>query len=144
MATLVETLRVAALANPVREWRWNCTRLGEVAFRRAVALAKPISEHVGAQGSQARHVGRVAHLIQTGWTDAIELEFPVPGWRYDHASWLITDGNHRMAAALIRGDAQVLVSVFGHLKSAAEMLGVSERRLIERRLGIAKAAGEAP
>jgi len=132
MAIQVETQRVAELANPLADWRWNCPRLGEQAFRRAVTRARPVSAHVGAKASQAKHIGRVAFLMQAGWRDAIELEFPVPGLAYARMTWLITDGNHRMAAALLRNDAYVLVSVFGHLRSAARALGVSESSLIEK------------
>jgi hypothetical protein len=55
------------------------------------------------------HVRRVACLVQQGWTDAIVIE-PWMG------NWPIQDGNHRLAAAVFRGDPSIEVSFCGFLE----------------------------
>lgn len=50
----------------------------------------------------ARHERRVAYFMQRGWLDPIEIDVGVPELHY-YPVWMITDGNHRFAAAIALG-----------------------------------------
>jgi hypothetical protein len=68
------------------------------------------------------HVARVAYLVVHGWDDPIDFEA-------DPHGWCIYDGNHRLAAAIFRGDTEIEVNVGGFLNYAADLLGISEEEL---------------
>lgn len=58
------------------------------------------------------HESRVAWLVIHGWNDPIEVDFGSPVlWGTDW--WAITDGNHRLAAAIYRGEASILADCAG-------------------------------
>ena len=54
--------------------------------------------------------GRVAYLVVHKAEDPIEIDV---GQADSFAEWFITDGNHRFAAALLRGDQEILCSISG-------------------------------
>jgi hypothetical protein len=63
-------------------------------------------------------------------SDAIEVDVGCPVLGYGGPKWPVTDGNHRLAAAIVRNDAFISVDVAGQLDHAASLLGVSERALM--------------
>ena len=74
-----------------------------------------------------QHVQRVAWLVVNGWDDAISVDVGVPSLGY-YVEWLVVDGNHRLAAAIYRGDLGILTSPAGDMDLYAEFLleGVSD------------------
>ncbi len=132
MAACVPVKRVANLANPVNEWHWDCPGMTSTELRQCLRTVQPIAVPVGNDGTAEEHVGRIKHLIENGWTDAIHLDVGTPILGYWGPSWPVTDGNHRLSAAILRGDATILVEITGQLDHAAELLGMSERDLDER------------
>jgi len=62
------------------------------------------------------HAGRIAWLAMNSWPDPVQLEFTHQGFR-------VEDGNHRLAAAILRGDMFIEVSIGGYLDIAEEFLG---------------------
>ncbi len=67
---------------------------------------------------KVRHVERIAWFVINGWEDPIEIDFGCPDLysAYDYLSfWPITDGNHRYAAAIIRGDKTILAGCSGQM-----------------------------
>ena len=79
------------------------------------------------------HVRRIAYLVTHGWTEPIEIDVGVPtlGCNID---WVILDGHHRLAAAIFRGDANVLVSVSGDVDYAGQLFNVPADSLLESNL----------
>ncbi len=66
---------------------------------------------------------RIAFLVKYGWSKPIEVDVGVPG--YDRgASWIIQDGNHRLAAADYRRDPHIAVEVSGSQHRALDWLQI--------------------
>lgn len=66
------------------------------------------------------HERRVAHLVVNDWDDPIYLEASP-----NRGAWLVQDGNHRLAAAIYRGDDAILCSLGGYLDMFPELIGVT-------------------
>lgn len=144
MAAWVRVHRVLRLANPLRVWAWDagcgeygldCLREPRM-FREAAVVATPWDGHWpgierGSYADALAHVGRVRFLMESGWDDPIELDVGAPVLNYDGPAWKVIDGNHRLAAAALRGDEHILVSVAGQLDHGAFLLGVTEEALLE-------------
>lgn len=75
----------------------------------------------GPQGSRQAHVERVAYLAVHGWTDAIQIDLGVPSLGC-HVDWPVIDGNHRLAAALFRGDSQIEAGFSGDVCLIEELI----------------------
>jgi hypothetical protein len=55
--------------------------------------------------------------------DAIEIDVGIPSMGC-HIDWMVTDGNHRLAAAIYRRDEFIVAIVGGDLDYATELFGV--------------------
>lgn len=53
-----------------------------------------------------KHIARVAYLLEKGWKDPIQVSLPTTNCEMD-----IHDGNHRLLAAVVRGDLEVRVKL---------------------------------
>jgi len=61
------------------------------------------------------HAARVAYLVVNGWDDdPIDVDFGVPSLGF-RVGWPIINGNHRLAAAIIRGDKSIAAAVSGEV-----------------------------
>lgn len=72
----------------------------------------------------AHHAARIAYLIEMGWSDPIEIDVGVPfakGWQH---RWPIADGNHRLYAAILREDTDILAEICGCIETANGMFGL--------------------
>lgn len=83
----------------------------------------PPGERHGFTMTRSEHIRRVAWLIKNGWSDAIELDVGIPSLGYFN-SWFVLDGNHRHAAAIFRGDPDILADIGGSLDYAEELFGI--------------------
>ena len=90
-----------------------------------------VGVEAGSQAEAQAHLGRIRYLMEFGWDDAIEIDVGAPVLNYGGPAWKVTDGNHRLVAAALRGDEHILVSVAGQVDYAAELLGVTEEALLE-------------
>jgi len=70
---------------------------------------------------QAEHERRVAYLYVHGWDDPIELDVGVAGFDTG-SSYPVYDGNHRIAAAVLRGDSHILANCSGEENRIQELL----------------------
>lgn len=73
------------------------------------------------QWTPERHVARIAYLVAHGWNEPIEVD---AGWRqieYEPVNPVI-DGNHRLAAAIYRGDETIIAYVGGSPKDLERFL----------------------
>lgn len=125
---LVSVSRLSEVCNPFAAPPWaDVTPFGLDAVRRAIEEGLqqelPYSAATSAAPwSMADHIARIAHLATHGWHEPIEVDVGVPFldcW----VDWPVTDGNHRLAAALVRGDAFILASVAGCCDYIRELLG---------------------
>jgi hypothetical protein len=144
MAAWVSVHRVLRLANPLQSWPWDAVPTGTqcscLADGQLVRTAQPVAAawsggwvgiEPGSQHEAISHLGRIRYLMERGWDDAIEIDVGIPVMQYHGPKWKVLDGNHRLAAAALRGDEHILVTVAGQLDHAAELLGVSEEALLE-------------
>lgn len=65
------------------------------------------------------HIARVAYLAVEGWDNRFSPVLDVD------AFWPIDDGNHRVCAAVVRGDEYIEMIIVGSLKNTEELLGIS-------------------
>ncbi|KSQ21817.1 hypothetical protein APB26_32740 [Pseudomonas aeruginosa] len=63
-------------------------------------------------------------MVENPATDPIAIDVGVPVLGYWGPSWMITDGNHRLAAAIYRGDTTISALVDGQMDHAFELFGV--------------------
>jgi len=70
------------------------------------------------------NTARIAYLIQHGWdapdvdAEPVTVDIGMSGYTPDE---LVPDGNHRIAAAKIRGDMNIAVSVIGDIDKARKV-----------------------
>lgn len=69
------------------------------------------------------HVERVAFLVDHPTGDPIWLDVGVPDLGC-HVDWIVIDGNHRHAAAIVRGDANIAANIAGSVEHIKELLGI--------------------
>lgn len=70
------------------------------------------------------HAARIAFLVENPAKDPILIDVGCPSLGYWGPNWMVTDGNHRLAAAIFRGDATIPALVDGELEHAFELFGV--------------------
>lgn len=68
------------------------------------------------------HIARIAYLVQQGWHEPIKVDVGVPHLG-SYVEWPIMDGNHRLAAAIVRGDTHILASVSGCEDTMRQLFG---------------------
>lgn len=125
----VPVARIQALCDPFNDPPWdNCTTFSMAGVLHAIAqgryTAQAFSRATDAQQWTADdHHARIAHLVVNGWQDPIQIDVGIPfmGCWID---WPVTDGNHRVAAAIVRGDETILASVAGCCDHIEETLGI--------------------
>lgn len=133
MAYPVPLRRILNLADPVVSPPWECgILLSKEDVLDAIAkqdwLALPVDD--SEQGNPFAHARRIAYLVEHGWNDPIEVDVGIP-CLWCHPVWPVLDGNHRVYAAAVRGDAEIVVTVAGDLGYAAQRFGVKASLLLE-------------
>ncbi len=111
------------IANPVADPPWECgILLGMPDVKRAIDEKSFLQDLVpeNSQSSYELHAMRIAWHATAGWTDPIEIDVGVPGLGY-RPEWPILDGNHRLYAAVARGDVNIDCSISGCLDFAKEL-----------------------
>lgn len=129
---------LVALNDPMSGWEWDCEPLDASTVSWALSTgsleATPWSqaaEEIGEDGWPAFHVGRVAYLVRHVSAEPIELDVEpwgdIAGDRQPRVvggcRLRIDDGNHRLAAAVVRGDETICCSLTSrHLEQLQAML----------------------
>lgn len=84
-----------------------------------VETARKLKQWYGAvrkrEWTRAEHLGRIAYLMEAGWTDAIEVDVGVPSMGFTPVCPVL-DGNHRLLAAYFRGDIGITASTSGEIR----------------------------
>ena len=94
-------------------------------------LQKPISvDYYSKPPDRRYHIERIAYLVVHGWDDPISLDVGVPSFNC-YVAWIVDDGNHRHAAAIVRGDTHIKAFVGGEESYAVELLGIDPDALRE-------------
>jgi len=71
------------------------------------------------------HAARIAYFIMNGFEDPISLDVGIPSMGYS-MDWILTDGNHRLAAAIFSNLATVPVEFSGEVEFFKELFGLSD------------------
>lgn len=71
------------------------------------------------------HAARIAYFIVNGFEDPISLDVGIPSMGYP-MDWILTDGNHRLAAAIFSNLATVPVEFSGEVEFFKELFGLSD------------------
>lgn len=135
MPTTIALHRILSLCDPRSSWPWACEAPAPQALQELLGSAPEMATPVGAGGLAADHIGRIRFLARVGWRDAIEVDVGCPCLGYAGPSWPVTDGNHRLWAAALRGDETIDVDITGQVDWAAQLLGVAESEVLGSRTG---------
>jgi hypothetical protein len=71
------------------------------------------------------HAARIAYFIVNGFEDPISLDVGIPTMGYS-MDWILTDGHHRLAAAIFANLATVPVEFSGEVEFFKELFGISD------------------
>lgn len=111
--------------DPTLDDPWGCGRILKDDVLDCIEFGEPIAKMPDYDGRLFRsyeyNVARIAHFFQSGWakleadTEPITVDIGLAGYA---PSYLIVDGNHRVAAAKLRGDRLIRVEIIGDLAKA--------------------------
>lgn len=76
---------------------------------------------VGHDIDREEHASRIAYLVVNGWDDEIQIDVGVEGLTMPQ--WIISDGNHRLAAAFYREDEFIECDLSGEVTKIKELFG---------------------
>lgn len=125
MDVLVSVKRIQSVWQPYSMRLWGRQVVSKAEVKRELDHGHFIGRPWEPKWTALQHAQRIAWLVVNGWEDAIEIDVGVPGLTSGNIlSDLITDGNHRLAAAIYRKDETILSQVSGDLDYAFELLGV--------------------
>lgn len=115
--------KVQALFDPFRDNPWveHKTAIRKHEVRKAIAAGR-MQPKPKANQTRRFNIERVAYLAHEGWNDAVEIDVGCP--EFGQSSELLTDGWHRLAAAIYRKDKTIRANVSGSLDYARDLFGV--------------------
>jgi hypothetical protein len=127
MPVLIPVNRLKVQCNPIANPPWDeDTFFSGPIFRNGITKAikenRLISQY-NFPSEPRTHMERIAYFVVHGWKDAIQIDVGIP-FMQCYVNWIITDGNHRMAAAIYRKDEHILAAVSGSLDYAEELFGL--------------------
>lgn len=124
MPIAISLQRLVELANPLgEESAW-----GGPVTQDCITLA--LSEHrLNPLPGGTDHAARIAFLVDNQASEPISIDVGVPSMTA--AAWPILDGNHRVAAAIFRGDLTIDAEISGCIDHICELFGLSEAELDE-------------
>jgi len=116
--------RILEICDPIAEppWEGCAGRLDMDLVQECIDRGFLVDEEVDAgPASPEVHAGRIAWLVLNPAPDPIQIDVGV------HASpgWIVIDGNHRLYAAVFRGDSHIDAEISGSLDRSLDLLGVA-------------------
>lgn len=129
---LVSVERLRALCDPFANPPWaGVTGMTVEAILQAMGKGLVKSRPYSARTSAGKwkvqsHIARIAYLALHGWDDPIDIDVGVPSlncW----IDWPVIDGNHRLAAAIVRGDEFIRADLVGSCDHMVELFGQTLR-----------------
>jgi len=131
---MVSVARLRQVCDPFDAPPWEAVTALSIEGVQAAMLDGFELSDAYSDGSRSRawcvddHIARIAYLAAKGWDDAIEVDVGIPHMNC-WVDWPVTDGNHRLAAAIARGDKFIVASVGGCCDYMRELLGPLRRCL---------------
>lgn len=126
MSVMPPVNRLLEICNPLKHPPWGCVRITiDEVLRGAKNRGDAFHPRkiLPSGWSRSQHISRFRYYVLNGWSDPIDIDVGVPMLGCDVA-WMIIDGNHRFAAAIVRKIPIIPASVSGDLDFAQELFGV--------------------
>lgn len=128
MSVLLPVTRLAERYSPLSNPPWVITPIETSEVLAAIAAKRICSERYPdslfeKDWPRDKHIARIAFLAIYGWTEPLDIDVGVPALGC-FVDWPILDGNHRLCAAIVRGDSHITALVGGDLDLAFELFGV--------------------
>jgi hypothetical protein len=117
MPVMIPVEKIARICNPFHSRTWGVkVTLHQVrwAIETGLMESEPATEN---------HAARIAFFVKHGSDHPIEIDVGVPSLGC-HVDWIVTDGNHRLAAAIYARRPLIKASVGGDLDYAKKIFGV--------------------
>ena len=92
------------------------------ALRERRAVSTPYEQMLSAKDYD--HAGRIAYLIENVTDDPIDIDVGIPVLNF-YVEWYVTDGNHRLAAAIFAERPTIKACVAGQMDYAKRLFGVN-------------------
>jgi len=118
--------KVVALRNPYSDCPWPHSEIRPCDIRKAIAekrLRREVTDGWHGVYSRKENIERIAYFVVKGWRDPIGIDVGVPGMGFQGPA--LTDGYHRLSAAMFRRDTHIRAVVDGDLNFAFELFGVN-------------------
>lgn len=124
MPVRVTIRRILKISNPLDAPPWDTP--GEILTRDMVdvCLEKGVFEGEPIDAGPAtawQHAARIAKFVVDPPEDPIHLDLGVNA----PLEWIISDGNHRLYAAVLRGDEEIMSLISGSFDRSIDILGVA-------------------
>lgn len=123
----VPVARLAAYCNPFEIDIWGCGLVTPAMVGAAIATDTYIGhlqwKHVY-DWTATDHARRIACLVVAGWGDPIKLYVSMLNISRQ-PPYIVQDGNHRLAAAIYRGQEFIKAEVSGSLEYMQDLFGIS-------------------
>lgn len=118
--------------DPMYDDIWACGRISIQDVKNCKELelgSKAFSENDENLKSWRYNVARIAWFVKNGWSNCRKDTQPIlieVSCIDDFHPIYVVDGNHRLAAAIVRGEEFILAEISGDLLKAEEILKVKE------------------
>lgn len=124
MAVLIPVRKLADLCDPFSNpWTKRPFDVNDVKAAMAQGRLHSSPYTAASKWTRRRHIERVAYLAVHGWDAAVEIDVGIPRLGCI-VSWPLQDGNHRLAAAIVRGEEFIPAEVGGEIRHANELFGI--------------------
>lgn len=117
MPVAIPVANIARHFNPLKKDPWG-TGLTLADVKAAIRDKRFVADHTSED-----HAARIAYLVNNPANDPLDIDVGVPALGHT-VSWPILDGNHRLAAAILRKDKTILAEVGGQMDYARHLFGV--------------------
>jgi hypothetical protein len=120
---LLSVVELKKYCNPLAEPCWYGSIKGLRAKVTTALKHNRLNDQPYTESSTYDHAGRIAYLIVNPSDDPIEIDVGIPSMNY-YNDYLVTDGNHRLAAAIYQNKKFITTSIGGSLEYAEELFGI--------------------
>ena len=130
----ISLARLQAHCDPFVSGVWDDKPLSRLAITRCLNAKQYETEFydppivwrgLGPYKTRGWHNRRVAYLVANPDITPIEIDVGVPevSGMLGRVPWFVQDGNHRLAAAIYRGDSYIEATVAGSVRYAESLFG---------------------
>lgn len=121
----VDVIKFQKRCDPIRDncWGLDCpiTQKDVETAVNTNILLEPKVTLINRDIRKIDHIARIAWFVVNGWNDPIDIDVGVPSLGC-YPKWPLEDGNHRLAAAIIRGDRVIPAYMSGSVNEIQKFL----------------------